>query len=189
MDHKLSDHIRTVNDRGHKSDLLKLCREVKEETGAEIQNARLLTNAELQGTLGRHCKNRIDLNKDRLFKSKDQLAEAAITAIHEAYHAKGRRKSGIRGKGIRHEGITELGAQKKATALGYRGFSCAYRKAVEGADQIANLITFDRMMELADQKEAPVRLQREITRALVEKHSMPFEKAAARAVAMEKAAA
>ncbi len=187
----LNEHIgKEVRDKEHRNGLLRMCDHVREETGAEIGNARLKTNAELKGSLGYHCNGVIELNADRLLKHRGQLAEAAVTSMHEGLHYAGRRKNGKRGKGIRHEGITEAGAQKLAIQRGYRGFSTAYARSVKGAEQIANLITFDKMMEVADQgHEAPVLLQREITRALVKKHSMPPKQAVTRAKEMEKAAA
>ena len=186
----LNDHIGEVKDREHRRGLLKLCADTREVTGAEVGEARLSTNQELNGALGRHCNNVIYLNEERLLRNKEQLAEAAITSIHEGLHAKGKRKSGRHGKGIRHEGITELGAQKLATERGYRGFSYVYERPVEGAKQIAHLITHKKMMEVADEgADAPVLLQRELTRALIKKHSMPPKRARERAKEMEKAAA
>ena len=190
----LNDHIGEVKDREHRRGLLKLCADTREVTGAEVGEARLSTNQELNGALGRHCNNVIYLNEERLLRNKEQLAEAAITSIHEGLHARGKRKLGKNkkkreGKGMKHEGVVELTAQEEATRLGYRGFSHVYERPVEGARAMAKLITFDRMTELADQENASVLLQRELTRALIKKHSMPPKRARERAKEMEKAAA
>lgn len=185
----LRDHIRREKNLGRRSKLLRVCDDAKDATGVELKNARLRTREQLGGALGMKLPDgRIEL-AEHLVQSPEQTAELAVTAIHEGFHAPGRRASGKHGQGIRHEGITELAAQKVAQEKGYRGFSKVYESSVKVALQIGSLLSHDLMMELADRKDAPVLLQQALTRALVRKHSMPTAKAAERARQMERAAA